>query len=302
MPKSGIDHQFSRFYHTYRTIIYHNSAIIYHKLSLYPFIYYHKFIICVRDFANLSFWGWLRPQRDQVVHRFRFLGRLPGAPGGTRSGNRWGETGWKISYPEIAQMSMAFVFGRGHFCLGYSAAPPKKEGLMDRRYTFSSALPFVAYEATKCMRAPGSWVLVLKNGKNENTVTLTCWPQKLFQSSDMCSIIIIISSKLVTSQLPSCWMGCYFCDQISGRLTPHWTRVVAKWMIIQPPVRAPVETRIFWKLFYLLHLFLYKWKWLSCVVKNLALLRNLGAYAIKGKSNGALDRRWRTASKQQVGT
>jgi hypothetical protein len=62
-------------------------------------------------------------------------------------------------------------------------------------------------------------------------------------------------------------------------------------MIIQPPVRAPVETRVFWKLFYLLHLFLYKWKWLSCVVKNLALLRNLGAYAIKGKSNGALDRR-----------
>ena len=33
---------------------------------------------------------------------------------------------------------------------------------MDRRYTFSSALPFVAYEATKCMRAPESWVLVLK--------------------------------------------------------------------------------------------------------------------------------------------
>lgn len=60
MPKSGIDHQFSRFYHTYRTIIYHNSPYltkIYHKLSLYPFIYYHKFIICVWDFANFYLFG-----------------------------------------------------------------------------------------------------------------------------------------------------------------------------------------------------------------------------------------------------
>jgi len=60
MPKSGSDHQFSRFYHTCRTIIYHNSpylTIIYHKLSLHPFIYSHEFIIFVRDFANFYFWG-----------------------------------------------------------------------------------------------------------------------------------------------------------------------------------------------------------------------------------------------------
>ena len=55
MPKSGSDHQFSRFYHTC-----HNSpylTIIYHKLSLHPFIYSHEFIIFVRDFANFYFWG-----------------------------------------------------------------------------------------------------------------------------------------------------------------------------------------------------------------------------------------------------
>ena len=60
MPKSGSDHQFSKFYHTCRTIIYHNSpylTIIYHKLSLHPFIYSHEFIIFVRDFANFYFWG-----------------------------------------------------------------------------------------------------------------------------------------------------------------------------------------------------------------------------------------------------
>ena len=36
--------------------------------------------------------GWVfRPQRDQVVHRFRFLGRLPGTPGGPGKSAQPGE-------------------------------------------------------------------------------------------------------------------------------------------------------------------------------------------------------------------
>jgi hypothetical protein len=114
------------------------------------------------------FWDWLRPQRDQVVHRFRFLGRLPGAPGGTRSGNRWGELDERFHTQKLPKCPWLF-FWRCQFCLGYSAihnsiggTTQKRSHGQTRRYTFSSALPFVAYEATKSMKALGSWVLVLK--------------------------------------------------------------------------------------------------------------------------------------------
>ena len=130
---------------------------------------------------------------------------------GTRGYPLWKSMGgnWMKDFIPRNCSNVLVFFWRCQFCLGYSAihnsiggtTQKRRSHGQTRRYTFSSALPFVAYETTKSMRTLGSWVLVLKMEK-KNTVTLGCWPQNLGQSSYMFSIIIIISSKLVTSQLP----------------------------------------------------------------------------------------------------
>ena len=115
------------------------------------------------------FWDWLRPQRDQVVHRFRFLAGCqghPGVPALEIDGGNW----MKDFIPRNCPNVHGFFFWRCQFCLGYSAihnsiggtTQKRRSHGQTRRYTFSSALPFVAYEATKSMKALGSWVLVLK--------------------------------------------------------------------------------------------------------------------------------------------
>lgn len=156
---------------------------------------------------------------------------------------------------------------------------------MDRRYTFSSALPFVAYEATKCMRAPGSWVLVLKWKKwkycNFNVLTPKIVPiiRHVFYHYHY---IFQVGHKSVTLMLdgllflwPNLWSFDTPLEESHSQVndyptssgSPSWNEDLLE-----------IELACFF----------------TSGNGSVALWRTW--------PNGALDRRWRTASKQQVGT
>jgi hypothetical protein len=155
---------------------------------------------------------------------------------------------------------------------------------MDRRYTFSSALPFVAYEATKCMRAPGSWVLVLKWKKwkycNFNVLTPKIVPiiRHVFYHYHY---IFQVGHKSVTLMLdgllflwPNFWSFDTPLDESRSQVndyptssgSPSWNEDLLE-----------IELACFF----------------TSGNGSVALWRTW--------PNGALDRRWRTASRQQMG-
>ena len=96
---------------------------------------------------------------------------------GTRGYPLWKSMGgnWMKDFIPRNCSNVLVFFWRCQFCLGYSAihnsiggtTQKRRSHGQTRRYTFSSALPFVAYETTKSMRALGSWVLVLKMEKRK---------------------------------------------------------------------------------------------------------------------------------------